>query len=304
MPLHLSYRPQELNQLIGNKSTVSSIESILSRASDYPKAWLFTGPAGTGKTTTARIVAKRLGIADTDLQELNIAHFRGIDSAREIQEQMRLRPLGGKYRAWILDEVGAATKDFQTAMLKALEDTPSHVFFFLCTTDPQKLSKALITRCEAAHYRMEALSEKELLKLIADTCAKENIKVPQDVQVQISQDAQGSARAAMGMLDRIIDMKPAEMLDAAKKAAAELSETIELCRALLKGAKWKDVATILRGLEAEPEQIRQAVLGYMNAVLLKEDNPQAWMVMDALRDPLHYNGKAGLTMGCYAALMK
>jgi len=300
MSLYHTYRPTELKNIVGNKATIASIESVLARTKDWPHAWLFTGNSGCGKTTAARIIAKRLGVADMDLQELNIANFRGIDNAREIQEQMRLRPLGGKYRAWILDEVAAATKDFQTAMLKCLEDTPDHVFFFLCTTDPQKLLKTIINRCH--EFKMEALTDIQLASLLNSVIKAEQVKIPDDVVKQIAQDALGSPRAALTMLDKIIDMEPDAMLEAAKKAAAEASETIALCRILLKGGSWATVAGVLRGLEAEPEQIRQAVLGYMNAVLLKEDNAKAWAIMDALREPLHYNGRPGLTMACYEAI--
>ena len=302
MPLHIDYRPKTLKDVMGNKATVASIESILSRSKDYPHAWLFTGPSGCGKTTLARIVADRLGISSMDLQEINNANFRGIESAREIQEQMRNRPLGGKYRAWILDECHQATKEFWSAMLKPLEDTPEHVFFFLCTTDPQKLLKTIVNRCEAARFVVESLSDIQVASLLQSVIKTEGASVPDEVVKQISVDCLGSARAALGMLDKIIDMEPDSMLEAAKKAAAEQSETIDLCRALLNKSSWIKVAPILRGLEAEPEQIRQAVLGYMNAVLSKEDNFRAWTVMDALREPLHYNGKAGLTMACYEAV--
>lgn len=299
MPLHLDYRPKKLNEVVGNKATIASIESVLSRKTDWPHVWLFTGPSGCGKTTLARIIASRLEIKETDLQEQNIANFRGIDNARDIQEQMRLRPLGGKYRAWILDECHMGTKEFWNAMLKPLEDTPEHVFFFLCTTDPQKIIKTVLNRCH--EFKVEALTDVQIASLLTSVVKHEKTTVPDEVIKQIASDSLGSARSALTMLDKIIDMEPGEMLAAAKKAAAEVSATIELCRALLKGAKWPIVSAILRGLDAEPESIRQAVLGYCNAVLLKEDNPRAWAIMDALREPIHYNGRPGLTMACYEA---
>jgi DNA polymerase-3 subunit gamma/tau len=209
MPLHIDYRPKELKDVIGNRETIASIESILRRKKDWPHTWLFQGNKGCGKTTLARIVAKRLGIADNDLQELNIANMRGIDSAREIQERMRYKGLGDSgARGWILDEVHMGTKEFFNAMLKPLEDTPPHVYFFLCTTDPQKLPKTIIDRCEAANYKVETLSAKQLMPLLCSVIEKEGMDVPTDVLAQICQDAGGSARAALGMLDKIIDMDP------------------------------------------------------------------------------------------------
>lgn len=304
MPLHIDYRPQELKQIIGNKSAVESLEAILNRKTDFPHAMLFTGPSGTGKTTLARIVAAQLGINNMDLRELNIADLRGIDNARDIQEQMRLRPLSGNCRGWILDEVHQATKDFQNAMLKALEDTPKHVYFFLCTTDPAKLLPTIKNRCH--EFKTELLSPRDLLLLITEICNKEKVDVPQEVQNQIIQDAQGSARAALVILDKIIDMEPNAMLEAAKQTAAEQNATIDLCRALINirtTKEWPTIAKILSGLgDYDPENVRQAVIGYCNAILLKEDNSKAWVVLDAFRDPFDRNGRPGVTWACYLAM--
>lgn len=302
MPLHLTHRPTKLEQIVGNKNTVASLEAILARKTDFPHAWLFQGNKGCGKTTLARIVAKRLKIADADLRELNIATLRGIDNARDIQEQMRMRPLAGPCRGWILDEGHMGTKEFWNAMLKPLEDTPAHAYFFICTTDPQKLPKTIIDRCEAANFKVETLSPAQLRELLDDVLAKEKVSVSAEVLAQISQDANGSARAALGILDKIIDMEPAAMLAAARQTAAEQVQAIELCRALIKGERWTAVAKILTGMgEYEPESVRLAVLGYCNAILLKEDNARAWLVMDSFRDPLDRNGRAGIVYQAYMA---
>lgn len=298
MPLHLSYRPAELKQIAGNRETVAALEAVLSRTKDFPHAMLFTGPSGTGKTTLARIVAARLGIAAGDLREMNIANLRGIDSAREIQEQMRLRPMNGRARGFILDEVHMGTKEFFNAMLKPMEDAPEHVYFFLCTTDPAKLLATIKNRCH--EFKTEALAAKTIAELLRGVLTAENMSVPDEVLAQICEDAQGSARAALVVLDKIIDMKPADMLEAARRTAAEQNQSIDLCRALIRGDRWEAVAKILAGLgEYEVENLRLAVLGYCQAVLLKGDTPRAWTVLDAFRDPFDRMGRPGVVWACY-----
>lgn len=300
-PLHLDYRPTELQDIVGNRDTVASIEAVLGRGKDYPHSWLFTGPRGCGKTTLARIVAARVGIADNDLRELNIGKLRGIDNAREIQDQMRLCPLSGGNRGWILDEVHMATKEFQNAMLKALEDTPGHVYFFLCTTDPQKLLKTVIDRCH--RFFVESLGIKQLMELLNTVCDAEGVAVPNDVRRQIAEDADGSPRAALVVLDSIIDMNEKDMLAAAARKAEEQKEAIELCRALIKADKWMSIAKILKGMgDYDPETVRLAVLGYCQSILLKEDSARAWVVMDAFRDPFDRNGRPGVVWACYMAV--
>src|SRR5690606_3369465 len=108
---------------------------------DIPHAMLFTGPSGCGKTTLARILRVKLRCSDNDFQEINAADFRGIDSIRSMRQQVGAAPLGGDSRIWLIDEAHSMTADAQNAFLKLLEDTPRHVYFFLATTDPQKLKK-------------------------------------------------------------------------------------------------------------------------------------------------------------------
>lgn len=307
MPLHILHRPRTLKEIIGNRDTIAAIEAMFAtRKSDFPHAILFHGPSGCGKTTLGRIFANMLGIADADLRELNIANLRGIDSARDIQEQMRLRPLGGLRRAWMLDEVHMSTREFQNAMLKALEDAPEHVFFILCTTDPQKLLKTILTRCHK--FTVEALGTRELLTLVTETCNKEKVDVPQDVRSAIAENAGGSAREALVLLDSIIDMAPADQLAAVQQKAAEQTQAIDLCRLLMdaKSAKdWPKVMKVLNGLgEYDVERLRLAVVGYCAACLLKGDSPRAWVVMDAFKEPMMFdrNGRPGVVWACYVAL--
>ncbi len=252
-----------------------------------------------GKTTLARIIARKLGCNPNDLVELNSANFRGVDTSRDILQQMRLKPLSGPIKVWILDECHKMTGEGQNALLKALEDTPSHVYFILATTDPQKLLKTIVNRC--VEFKVQPLPENRLLFLLNKVCEKEGKKVSKEVLDQIAKNCQGSARKALTLLESVIDQDPEQQFTTLQQTVKEESEVIELCRALLQGKKWLEVSRILKGLQEglEAEQIRMAVLGYCNKVLLDKESVQAFMIMDVFKDSFYYTGHAGLTRACY-----
>jgi DNA polymerase III gamma/tau subunit len=297
--LAAKYRPKQLSDFHGNRETVSALKALMGR-NDIPHTILFTGPSGCGKTTLARIVAAQLKCSDFDFVENNAADFRGIDSARDILRQMQLRPMSGPCRVWLLDECHQLSKDAQHAILKALEDTPDHVYFLLATTDPEKLLPTIRTRCVT--FSVTALSDDEMTRLIENAVEAENAVVPEDVIEQIVEDSLGSARMALSILDKIIGMPQDEMLRAAKHQAAQANEAIELCRALIAKQSWKQIAKLLQGISQDPEQVRRAILGYAQAVLLKSGNGQAYLVLSAFREPLYDLGKPGLALCCYEAI--
>ena len=144
LELYRKYRPTTLDQMVGNEATIKSLKKELENGSH---TFLFTGNAGCGKTTLARIIAKEVGAGELSIREINSADNRGIDTAREVMEQMRFNPSDGDALVWILDEVHMISSAGPNAFLKALEDTPSHCYFFLCTTNPEKLISPLKTRC-------------------------------------------------------------------------------------------------------------------------------------------------------------
>lgn len=298
MTLYLKHRPTDFDGFVGNTSTINSLKSVLKRK-DPPHAMLFTGPSGTGKTTLARIVKSELGCSDYDFKEMDSAHFRGIDHIREIRKQMQHGAMKGDYRIWLLDECHQLSKDAQNALLKALEDTPQHVFFMLATTDPQKLIKTIRNRCST--FVVESLGEKELVKHMRRICHKEKKKVPVDVLKQICQDSLGSPRSALVILDKIIDLPEDEMILAAEQQAAAENETIELCRALM-NSPWKKVSGILKGLDQDPESVRRAVLNYFSAVLLNSGKAKAAAILDCFVDNFYDSGRAGLVLACYEAV--
>jgi DNA polymerase III subunit gamma/tau len=300
MSLYLDYRPQTWDEIVGNEETVSSLQNMLKKG-NVPHTYLFVGGSGCGKTTIARILANDLGCNGNDYREINAADFRGIDSVREIIQSAKYKPLEGKTKVYMIDECHKLTTDAQNAMLKILEDTPDHVYFILATTDPQKLLATVKSR--AVQYVMNPLSDMEMMRLLKITIKKEKESVDKEVLEQIIQDSMGHPRAAMNILEKVLNTEPEERMEAAKAMAEQTNESIELCRCLLSNSGWKKCAAILQGLKGqEAESIRRVVLGYAQSVLLKAENDQAAIVIEQFMEPLYDVGFPGLVFNCYAIL--
>ncbi len=302
--LCLEYRPSSLDEIIGNEDVVQVLKNQLSEKPKQPlsKSLLFHGPTGCGKTTLGRIVAQELGVKGNDLREIDSADFRGIDTIREIRKQSSYKPLESPYRVWILDEVHRLTGDAQSALLKALEDTPEHVYYILCTTDPQKLLPTIKGRC--AHYQVNQLSDKEMKQLLRRVVKAEGEALSKEVYDQIAQDSLGHPRNALQILAQVLAVEEEKRIDVAKRTAELQSKTIELCRALTQRDSWKKISTILNGLKTEdPEQIRRAVLGYCQTILLGEQHDESIaQIMEEFIEPFYNSGFPALVLACYSTL--
>lgn len=296
--LYKKHRPKTLKGVVGNVSAVKTLTNMLERKT-VPHSILFSGPSGCAKTTFARILKTALDCHDIDFKELNCSDFRGVDTIRDIARTMSMAPTGGQCRIWLLDEVHQMTKDAQNASLKILEDTPEHVYFFLCTTEPQKLIAPVKTRC--AQIQVELLSTADMKKLLARIAKREKQQLDESLALDIVDAAGGSARKALVLLDLVFNLPP-EARAKAVKAESEAKETIDLCRALIKGEAWTKVARILKDMKVEPETVRYAVLGYARAVLLNSGNPRGAVVIDAFADNFYDSKDAGLALACYEAV--
>lgn len=298
MSLYLKYRPTSLDEIFGNEIVKESLIKAL-QGKDCPHAFLLHGFKGCGKTTIGRIIAKELNCSESDFHELDSADFRGIDTIREIRKRCQLMAMQGDVIVWLLDECHQISKDGQHALLKLLEDTPKHVYLILCTTDPQKLLLTIRDRC--MQLEVKPLSEKQMIRLLHKIVHSENERLDKEIYEQIIQDSLCHPRAALQILDQVLSVSPDLRLKVAEKQAERQNQSIELCRALLQNTGWKKVQNILNGLKnEEPETIRRMVLGYCQAVLLKNDNEKAGLIMEEFIEPFFNTGFAGLVYACYS----
>lgn len=299
--LYRIHRPTSLDQLIGQDEIVDMLETM-TESKKIPHCILATGPSGTGKTTCFRILRTMLDCSDLDFKEVNAADSRGIDVMREIRQSIGISPMNGSTRVWLIDECHQLTPQAQESILKMLEDTPAHVYFFLASTDPQKIKKTIITR--STHLKFRALTLGELAALVSAIYKAETKgKLATTIAEKLAELADGSARKVLVMLHQIIGKDMSDE-DAVLQTIASVQverQGIDVCRVLLKHPSWKDMAAILKNVDEEPEQIRRMVLGYMTNVALGGGviAKRAVEVIIEFEQNFFDSGRAGLVRACY-----
>lgn len=269
MPLHLDYRPRDLNEFFGSEDVVASLRSVLGRE-DRPHAFLFSGHFGCGKTTLGRIVATELGCDPVDYMEIDGSVAKGIQAIRDLKRGSRYAPMKGACKVYLIDECHRLTGDAADAMLKELEDTPKHVYYILCTNEVQNLKGSIKSRC--TEYTVKKLKPMEMHRLLKWINEDANLGVSEKVLNEIVKSAQGVARTGAKILDAVYSTPDeADQISIAQNYHDEdKAEIIDLCRALLDGKPWKELAPLVLALqEEEPVKTRFAIMGYMKAVLLK-----------------------------------
>jgi len=282
------YRPKTFKEVIGQDSVVASLEAIIAKKG--AKTFLFDGPSGTGKTTLARICATAVGCRPNDTQEIDAATFTGVDDMRSIAGGLIYKPIGGDVKALIIDECHMLSKAAWNSLLKILEEPPSHVYWFLCTTEPQRVPDTIRTRC--ARYQLKNVPEKLLVDLLGWVADEEQILPGKSGDAIIglcAHEAAGSPRQALSNLALCSAARDRGEASDLLSSAVESTEAIELAKALLAGTTWDKARAILEGLKgSNAESIRQTVRAYISAVALGSKEAQAhrcMAILDAFSQP-------------------
>ena len=221
MTLYLKYRPKNLDE-IDEVSVSESLKKIVSKKS-IPHAFLFAGPKGTGKTSAARILAKIINCenpkdenpcdkckqcvsitngTNLDVVEMDAASLRGIDDVRILKDAVKLSPVSGKKRIYIIDEVHMLTTEASNALLKTLEEPPEHVVFILATTNPEKLIETIRSRTTLIPFRKAG--DIEIVRSLKRVVEGEKIKIEEPALSVIAEAADGSFRDAIKILEQLV----------------------------------------------------------------------------------------------------
>jgi DNA polymerase-3 subunit gamma/tau len=261
------WRPQGFNDLTGQESVARILRNALT-GNKVAHAYIFSGPRGVGKTTTARILAKALncekgptpdpcgkcpsclGVADgssIDVTEIDGASNTGVDNIRDLREKVRYAPSAGRYKVYIIDEAHMLSTSAFNALLKTLEEPPPHVIFVLATTEPKKIPPTVLSRCQHLPFsRISALEIKERLKSIA---GREGIKIAPSPLDMIARAADGSMRDALTLLDQIAsfsdDITASDVRDLL--GVTEVETLAKLSAAVIEGNS-KEIITLIAAL--------------------------------------------------------
>ena len=219
--LYRTYRPRTFAEVAGQQPIVKTLENAL-KTNKIAHAYLFCGPRGTGKTTMARLLAKALNCSEgmghqcnhcsncleidegihPDVIEIDAASNNGIDQVRDLIEKVNYLPIKGKYKVYIIDEVHNMSDNAFNALLKTLEEPPSHVIFVLATTEPHNILPTIVSRCQ--RYDFTKVAEEDIYAKLCEILEKENVTYEKEAVKAITTLADGGLRDALSMLDQIL----------------------------------------------------------------------------------------------------
>ncbi len=199
--LYRKYRPSKFGEVVGQDHVVKVLEAE-AKSGEISHAYLFAGTRGTGKTSVARIFADAIGTSKNDIYEIDAASNTSVDDIRQLNESVFTLPFESKYKVYILDEVHMLSKSASNALLKTLEEPPSHVVFILATTETHKIPETVLSRCEV--YTFKKPSQEVLKRRVLEVTKQEGSKIDEASAELVALLGDGSFRDTLGILQKIL----------------------------------------------------------------------------------------------------
>ncbi len=289
--LYRKWRPRLWEQVVGQEHVVRTLQNAI-RSERVGHAYLFAGPRGTGKTTTARLLAKAVNCLDPqvknrpcdkcefcqavndgrflDLIEIDAASNTSVDDVRDLRDKINYSPTQGRYKVYIIDEVHMLSTAAFNALLKTLEEPPPHAIFILATTEMHKIPATVLSRCQRHEFRR--IPVKDIVSELKMLAGQEKIDIDDDALLLIARQSTGSMRDAISLLDQLSSMGEHIQLETAQKILGTATNqlVIELVEAILARRTDQGLESIHHALDSgsDPRQFARQMVDYLRGLLL------------------------------------
>lgn len=292
--LYRSYRPQDFKSVAGQRHVVTTLQNAI-KLNKVAHAYLFSGPRGTGKTSMAKIMAKALncvhgpttepcneceickGITKgtiSDIVEIDAASNNGVDEIRNLRDKVKYLPSECRYKVYIIDEVHMLSQGAFNALLKTLEEPPSHVIFILATTEPHKIPATILSRCQ--RFDFQSLDKADIVERLQYVLNAENIKATPEAVDLIAESSEGGMRDALSLLDQSISYSTDDVISEDDVLAVSGNISSQIILHMLKEALESNSAEVLKSLgeiisdgKEIPRIINDVIIFLRDALLAK-----------------------------------
>ncbi len=308
--LYRKWRSQTFDDLIGQEPIIRTLKNAL-KSDNVKHAYLFTGPRGTGKTSTARLLAKTVNCSNPkdgepcneclqcreitagnsfNVIEIDAASNRGIDNIRDLREKVMMPPSTGKYKVYVLDEAHMLTTEAFNALLKTLEEPPPYAIFVLATTDVHKMLPTVLSRCQ--RFDFKRISTRQIVKHLLYVSEQENIKLERSAAELIARSAAGGMRDALSLLDQAIAYAGEEISLVQVQVMLGVADPRAIFKLITCIAECNSSAVLhliheLSEAGADLRQINAQVVEYWRALMLSRAGADATSILDLTEDEAH-----------------